>query len=53
MTEYFFGNPRASRLKGKDLAKEFGWYEQKPRYWQARNDAIHAPVAFYTDQATQ
>jgi hypothetical protein len=29
MTEYFFGNPRASSLKGKDLPDEFSWYEEK------------------------
>jgi hypothetical protein len=29
MTEYFFGNPRASNLRGKDLPEEFSWYEKK------------------------
>ena len=29
MTEYFFGNPRASNLKDKNLSDEFSWYEKK------------------------
>jgi hypothetical protein len=29
MTEYIFGNPRASNLRGKDLPEEFRWSEQK------------------------
>lgn len=29
MAEYFFGNPRASKLKDKVLSDEFSWYEKK------------------------
>jgi hypothetical protein len=29
VTEYFFGNPRASSLKDKKLSEEFSWYEKK------------------------
>jgi hypothetical protein len=29
MAEYFFGNPRAFNLKGKNLSDEFSWYEKR------------------------